>query len=78
MSHDIRTPLNGIKYNHPGGEIKVYCTEKSADEMNCIYEFICSDNGLGTSKEFQQHAFDPFAREGKETRSMFPAARHFL
>ena len=58
---------NAIKYNHRGGTVTIYCTEISSDENEVIYEFICSDTGIGMSKEFQEHAFEPFTQEGKQT-----------
>ena len=62
---------NAIKYNKPGGTVKVYCNELSCDGNIAIYEFICDDTGLGMSEEFQKHAFEPFSQEGKETTTSF-------
>ena len=36
-----------------------------------IYRFICSDTGRGMSKEFQQHAFEPFAQEENDARTSY-------
>lgn len=58
---------NAIKYNRPGGSIKVYCNELSNDGDSAAYEFVCADTGLGMSEEFQKRAFEPFVREGKQT-----------
>lgn len=62
---------NAIKYNHRGGDVTLYCTEISSDEDTAVYEFICSDTGLGMSKEFQKKAFEPFTQEGKESVSSY-------
>ena len=62
---------NAIKYNRPGGTIKIYCTEISSNEDTATYEFVCADTGLGMSEEFQKHAFEPFTQEGKETTTSF-------
>ena len=62
---------NAIKYNRPGGSIKVYCKEISSDDKTAVYQFVCEDTGLGMSKEFQAHAFEPFTQEGKETVTSF-------
>ena len=58
---------NAIKYNRKGGTIDFSCRELSCDGDVAVYEFVCSDTGLGMSKEFQEHAFEPYAREGKES-----------
>lgn len=58
---------NAIKYNRKGGSVTLYCTERSSDDTHALYEFVCKDTGLGMSEEFQKHAFEPFACEGKPT-----------
>lgn len=58
---------NAVKYNRRGGSITVYCEEISGDETTAVYQFVCSDTGLGMSREFQERAFEPFTQEGKET-----------
>ncbi len=58
---------NAIKYNRPGGSVELFCTELESDETTATYKFVCKDTGIGMSKDFQKHAFEPFAQEGKET-----------
>ena len=58
---------NAIKYNRQNGAVRMNCEEIASDEENAVFKFICADTGLGMSKEFQKHAFEPFAQEGKET-----------
>lgn len=54
---------NAIKYTHKGGEITLKINERNSLVPNkCQYEFICSDNGIGISKEFLPYIFDAFAR----------------
>ena len=36
-----------------------------------VFQFVCSDTGLGMSEEFQKHAFDVFAQEGKLSTTTF-------
>ena len=62
---------NAIKYNRPNGKVKLYCTEVSSTKDIATYQFVCEDTGLGMSKEFQKHAFEPFTQEGKETITSF-------
>ncbi len=62
---------NAIKYNRPGGSVRLYCNEIFCDEDIAAFEFICEDNGLGMSPAFQTHAFEPFTRENKETTTGF-------
>lgn len=62
---------NAIKYNQKGGTITIYCTEISSDETTAVYQFVCSDSGIGMSEEFQKTAFEPFTQEGKETLTSY-------
>ena len=57
---------NAIKYNRRGGSVLVYCTEISGDETTAVYQFVCSDTGIGMSRDFQKRAFEPFTQEGRE------------
>lgn len=58
---------NAIKYNKENGSITLYCKEISSNENMALMQFVCSDTGLGMSEDFQKHAFEPFACEGKAT-----------
>ncbi len=62
---------NSIKYNRRGGMLRLSCNEISSDGDTAVYEFECIDNGLGMSEDFIEHAFEPFAQEGKETTTSF-------
>ena len=62
---------NAVKYNRPGGSVTVYCRELSCDGKVANYEFVCTDTGYGMSKDFQEHAFEPFVREKREATSGF-------
>ena len=62
---------NAIKYNKKGGYVNLYCNELYSDDEYATYEFVCEDNGLGMSAEFQKHAFEPYAQENKQTATGF-------
>ena len=61
---------NSVKYTPAGGTISMRITEKpGAPEGSANYEFIVKDTGIGMSKEFVAHIFDPFERERNSTIS---------
>ena len=62
---------NAIKYNRKDGTVNLFCNELSCDGDTAWFEFVCADTGLGMSEEFQKHAFEPFAQEGKETTTSY-------
>ena len=65
---------NAVKYNRSGGKVILYFNEISSDDKTAVFEFVCSDTGLGMSEEFQKHAFESYAREGKETTNGYSGA----
>ena len=63
---------NAVKYNKDYGTIRLSCRELPLDdEETARIELICQDTGIGMSKEFQQHIFEPFAQEQKGGTSKF-------
>ena len=62
---------NAIKYTDAGGIITFSVKEVSCDEEDVHFEFIISDTGIGMSKEFAEHIFEPFAQEDAENRSSY-------
>ena len=57
---------NAVKYTKQGGSIS-YREENVQIADNVITsDFIVSDTGIGMSKEFQEHMFQPFAQENNE------------
>ncbi len=61
---------NAFKFTAPGGTISVRIVEKvGAPEGFANYTFHVRDNGIGMSKEFQKHVFEPFERERTSTVS---------
>ena len=61
---------NSVKYTGAGGTVSMRITEKSgAPEGFANYEFVIKDNGIGMSREFVEHIFEPFEREKNSTIS---------
>ena len=56
---------NAVNYNHVGGKIIVGCQEIRSDDRTAVFEFTCTDNGIGMSEEFQKHMFEPFTQENR-------------
>ena len=54
---------NAIKYSLPGGEVRCSFREKEDGDGVCRLTFVCDDDGVGMSEEFQKHMFDAFAQE---------------
>lgn len=65
---------NAVKFTNPGGSVHVWCAEKSATGNQVIYEFGCSDNGIGMSESFVEHAFDLFSQENESGRTQYEGA----
>ena len=67
---------NAIKYNKPGGRIytKIQWKENEGDRKKgewITYSCTISDTGIGMSKEFLEHLFDPFVQEKVDARSVY-------
>jgi len=61
---------NSMKFTNSGGNISVQVIEKSEKGKDeAIYEFHVKDTGIGMSKEFLTHIFEPFERERSSTVS---------
>lgn len=61
---------NAIKYTPNGGKIGLEVREKESKQQNIgCYEFVFSDNGIGMSKEYIEHIFEPFTREEDDRTS---------
>lgn len=54
---------NAIKYSLPGGQVRCRFRTARDAEGACRLTFICEDDGVGMSEEFQEHMFDAFAQE---------------
>ncbi len=61
---------NAMKYTNPGGTVSVRIIQTDdAPEGYASYQFEIKDTGMGMSKEFLEHLFEPFERERTSTVS---------
>jgi len=61
---------NAIKFTPAGGSVSLSMIENScSDKDYAQYEIHIKDTGIGMSKEYQQHIFEPFSREETSTVS---------
>lgn len=61
---------NAIKYNKPGGFVKIYV---KTEDAKLIVEI--EDNGLGIKPEYFQKVFEPFGISSARKRGSFPGYR---
>lgn len=61
---------NAVKYTPSGGKVSMKLIQKcGAPDGYKIYEFHIKDTGIGMSREFVSHIFEPFERENNSTIS---------
>lgn len=60
---------NSVKYTEPGGTISIRITEEDSTDGFAKYVFSVKDTGIGMSKDFVDHIFEPFEREENSTIS---------
>lgn len=61
---------NAVTYTNPGGKVELSISELDVLPNNfAAYQFRVADNGIGISKDFIEHIFEPFEREKNTTFS---------
>ena len=62
----LNVVANAIKFTPNGGYVNLSLIQKDGCGN---YDFVVEDNGIGISKEFQEHIFEQFSREATSTVS---------
>lgn len=62
---------NAVKYTNEGGSVYLSVEEVFNDDKTVTYKLECRDTGLGMSREFMEHAFEPFAQEKYGARTNY-------
>ena len=62
---------NAVKFTPKGGKIRFLIEEGKRFDQNAVLKFIISDTGIGMSKEFLPHIFDPFSQEDSTSTSKY-------
>lgn len=62
---------NAVKYTNEGGSVYLSVEEVFNDDKTVTYKLECRDTGLGMSKEFMEHAFEPFVQEKYGARTNY-------
>lgn len=62
---------NCIKYNHIGGKVTTVVELTQVSQCACTYRWTISDTGIGMSKAFLDHIFEPFVQERSDARSTY-------
>lgn len=62
---------NAVKYNKPEGTVHFKCYIVSEEEETANVCFDISDTGIGMSKEYLEHIFEPFTQEQDGARTNY-------
>ncbi|MCR4956921.1 MAG: transporter substrate-binding domain-containing protein [Lachnospiraceae bacterium] len=56
---------NSVKFTPPFGTVTFAITQQRTEGSIAILDFMIADTGIGMSKEFQDHMFEPFTQENR-------------
>lgn len=60
----INILTNAIKYTEPNGRVIIDMKEEESEKEGCVkLTYTVSDTGIGMSKEFMAHLYEPFSRQ---------------
>ncbi len=60
---------NSVKYTPEGGTISLNLHEELLEDSMIRFTLTVSDNGIGMSRQFQEHLFEPFMQENRDDNS---------
>ena len=63
---------NAIKYTHAGGRVTVSLKPLPTGVPGCTESLIIEDTGIGMSKEFMKHMYEPFSQEKRSESANVP------
>ena len=61
---------NAVKYNKPGGSVRVTCTEYAQEGSAAMYRFVIADTGIGMSLYFKSECSPRFHVSNERMPSM--------
>lgn len=67
----INVLSNAVKFTPAGGTISCKMENISNNNGVIVDRLIIKDNGIGMSKEFQKHLYEPFMQEHNDSRSVY-------
>lgn len=67
--HNIMS--NAIRFNRKDGGVTFIAKQDMIDDSHCMMNFTIIDSGIGISKEFLPHIFEPFTQENCGARTTF-------
>ncbi len=62
----LNLTTNAVKYTEENGTIKISLSERYRKKDTACFEFVVEDNGIGMTKEYMQHLFEPFIRDSSD------------
>ena len=62
---------NSVKFTADGGRIRFVTEEKELTDDTVSFSFTVTDTGCGMTKEFIEHAFEPFSQENSGMRTNY-------
>lgn len=62
---------NAVKFTPEGGAVSLMVEEGARFDKKAVVKFIISDTGVGMSKEYHPHLFEPFSQEDSSTTSRY-------
>ena len=62
---------NAIKFTPAGGTVELHAVETGYADGKATIRFVIKDTGIGMSKEFIEHIFEPFSQENNGSRANY-------